>query len=67
MSGERRDVDSEVVLPAGMEIVVPPAATEPTAVASSARGASERPAPGLEQVLLPPFVHGGEPCRAPAL
>lgn len=68
MSGDRHDVDSEIVLPAGMEIVVPPTATKATARAARAgRGAAERSVREVERAILPPFVHRGELRRAPAL
>ena len=68
MSGDRHDVGSEIVLPAGMEIVVPPAATKRTATAPrTGRGADESSEPEVERAILPPFVHRGELRRAPAL
>jgi hypothetical protein len=43
MRGDRHDVDSEIVLPAGMELVVPPVAGSP---ADADRGEVEREASG---------------------
>lgn len=40
---DRHDVDSEIVLPAGMELVVPPLA-RPTTPAAADRGEGERDA-----------------------
>ncbi len=67
MSGDRYDVDSEVILPAGMEIVVPPAATDASDEAEDTRrGVAGRSASGAKQVSFPP-VHRGALRRAPAL
>ncbi len=67
MSGDRYDVDSEVVLPAGMAIVVPPGAVRPTGASRADRGPDGRSASGAKRVIFPPFVHRGELRRAPAL
>jgi len=45
MRGDRHDVDSEIVLPAGMELVVPPLAG-PTTPAAADRGEAPREATG---------------------
>jgi len=45
MRGDRHDVDSEIVLPAGMELVVPPLAG-PTTPAAAERGDAAREATG---------------------
>jgi hypothetical protein len=67
MSGERDEVESEIVLPGGMELVVPPPARdedEPrersSARREAARGGHPRPA------HLPPSLHRGELRRTPA-
>ena len=71
MSGDRHDVDSEIVLPAGMELVVPPAPSEPVdelgarAAGNGARDKGLRTA--AERVIFPPFVHRGELREAPAI
>jgi len=49
MRGDRRDVDSEIVLPAGMELVVPPVAGPTPPAAAADRGESEREASGDTQ------------------
>jgi hypothetical protein len=50
MRGDRHDVDSEIVLPAGMELVVPPVARPtPPAAAAADRGESELEASGDTQ------------------
>jgi len=49
MSGDRHDVDSEIVLPAGMELVVPPVARPTTPTAAGDQGESEREASGDTQ------------------
>ena len=46
MSGDRHDVDSEIVLPAGMELVVPPAPGPMASAAAADRGEPEREASG---------------------
>ncbi|HET6601975.1 MAG TPA: hypothetical protein VFG57_08410 [Gaiella sp.] len=43
MRGDSHDVDSEIVLPAGMELVVPPVAG-PTSPAAADRGEAEHEA-----------------------
>ena len=48
MRGDRHDVDSEIVLPAGMELVVPPVAGPTTPVAVD-RGEAEREGSGDTQ------------------
>ncbi len=68
MSGDRYDVDSEVILPAGMEIVVPPAATRTSDEAEDARrSVAGRPTSSAKRVIFPPFVHRGALRRTPAL
>ena len=49
MSGDGHDVDSEIVLPAGMELVVPPPPAPITPAATADRGEAEREAPGDTQ------------------
>ena len=49
MSGDGRDVDSEIVLPAGMELVVPPPPAPITPAATADRGEHEREASGDTQ------------------
>ena len=69
MSGDRHDVDSEIVLPAGMELVVPPPASEPVDVRRATRpeaAAKDSPA-AAERAILPPAVHRGELRQAPAI
>ena len=46
MRGDHHDVDSEIVLPAGMELVVPPAPRPMTPAAAADRGEPERDASG---------------------
>ena len=48
MSGDGRDVDSEIVLPAGMELVVPPPPAPITPAATADGGEPEREADGRE-------------------
>lgn len=71
MSGDRHDVDSEIVLPAGMELVVPPPAREPVSVSGAddrGSGASAKIAGAAEErVVFPPFVHRGHVRQAPAI
>ncbi len=69
MSGDRHDVDSEIVLPAGMELVIPPAASEPAEVRRATRpgAAAEGSSAAVERVIFPPFVHRGELRQAPAI
>lgn len=69
MSGDRHDVDSEIVLPAGMELVVPPPASEPVDVRRATRpgtAANDSPA-AAERVTFRPSVHPGELRQAPAI
>ena len=49
MRGDRHDVDSEIVLPAGMELVVPPVAGPATPAAAADQSGSEREASGDTQ------------------
>lgn len=67
MSGDRHEVESEIVLPAGMELVVPPPASDETESAenSGRSGAARRLGGSTEWVMFPPFVHRGELRRAP--
>jgi hypothetical protein len=69
MSGDRHDVDSEIVLPAGMELVVPPAPSEPVDTRPAMRpgAAAEDSSAAAERVIFPPFVHRGELRQAPAI
>ena len=69
MSGDRHDVDSEIVLPDGMELVVPPAASEPVDTRGATRpgAAAKRSSAAAERVIFPPFVHRGELRQAPAI
>ena len=46
MRGDRHDVDAEIVLPAGMELVVPPAPGPMAPAAAADRGEPEREASG---------------------
>jgi hypothetical protein len=48
MRGDRHDVDSEIVLPAGMELVVPPVAG-PSTPAAADRSETDREASGDTQ------------------
>ena len=67
MSGDRHEVESEIVLPAGMELVVPPPAsdeTEPTE-SSGRRGSARHAGGSTEPVMPPPFVRRGELRQAP--
>ena len=70
MSGDRHDVDSRIVLPAGMELVVPPPASEPLEASKADAGRTGAPADGSSADRKPgvhaPFVHPGEPRQAPA-
>ncbi len=69
MSGDRHDVDSEIVLPAGMELVVPPAASEPVDVHRATRpsAAGKDSSAAAERAIFPPFVQRGELREAPAI
>jgi hypothetical protein len=70
MSGDRHDVDSRIVLPAGMELVVPPAPSEPVEVpgaGAAGSGARDKGSRAAERVIFPPFVHRGELREAPAI
>jgi hypothetical protein len=70
MSGDRHDVDSEIVLPAGMELVVPPPASEPPVDVRRATrpgAAGKDSSAAAERVIFPPFVHRGELRQAPAI
>jgi hypothetical protein len=49
MSGDRHDVDSEIELPAGMELVVPPAASSTIPAAGADRGAPDFEASGAQR------------------
>ena len=49
MSGDGHDVDSEIVLPAGMELVVPPPPRSITPAATADGGEPEREASGDAQ------------------
>ena len=49
MSGDGHDVDSEIVLPAGMELVVPPPPRPITPAATPDGGEAEREASGDAQ------------------
>jgi hypothetical protein len=66
MSGDCDEVESEVVLPAGMELVVPPRARDEAEPAESPRrrGAGRRAGGSTERASFPPFAHRGE-RRAP--
>jgi len=70
MSGDRHDVDSRIVLPAGMELVVPPVASDPASERDGGcdGGVPTRgPAASGKRSVFPPFVHRGELREAPAL
>lgn len=68
MSADRHHVDSGIVLPAGMELVVPPVASDP---ATEQDGGcddgvpTKRPAVSGKRALFPPFAHPGELREAP--
>lgn len=65
MSGEGREVESEIVLPDGMELVVPPPPSdenEPREDAGERRGHGRPSHP--RPANSPPFVHRGAPRRA---
>ena len=49
MRGDRHDVGSEIILPAGMELVVPPPPAPMTPAATADRGEHEREASGDTQ------------------
>ena len=70
MSGDRHDVDSRIVLPAGMELVVPPSASEPVEAMKADAGrtgaSAEASSADREPVVYAPFVHPGESRQAPA-
>jgi hypothetical protein len=67
MSGDRPEVESEVVLPGGMELVVPPRARDEE---ESPDHAAHRGAPGRSRrggpAGLRPLVPGGGPRAAQA-
>ena len=71
MSGDRHDVDSEIVLPAGMELVVPPPASEPATApgrgAGSDAASTAASEAATERAMFPPFVHRGGRRQAPAM
>ena len=60
MSLHRHEVEPEVTLPAGMEIVVSPRAPEEIEEQRSLGSA-----PARVRAIFPPFVHRGETRRAP--
>ena len=62
MSQHRPDVEPEITLPAGMEIVVPPRAPEEI---EEQRSPGSDAATSVERATFPPFVHRGETRRAP--
>jgi hypothetical protein len=62
MSPHGHDVEPEITLPAGMEIVVPPRAPEEI---EEQRSSGSAPARSVERAAFPPFVHRGETRRAP--
>ena len=62
MSPHRPEVEPEITLPAGMEIVVPPRAPEEL---EEQRSPGARKATSGERAIFPPFVHRGETRRAP--
>jgi len=71
MSGDRHDVDSEIVLPAGMEHVVPPPARDPASASGAGvrgNGASAEGSGDAEmRVIMPPFARRGHVHQAPAI
>ena len=62
MSPHHPDVEPEITLPAGMEIVVPPRAPEEI---DEQRPPGPRKATSAERATYPPSVHRGETRRAP--
>jgi len=60
-----QEIESRVVLPAGMELVVPPEAGEPAELQAPDRVAGPRGTNGGERAIFPPFVHRGEVRQAP--
>ncbi|HEX6723736.1 MAG TPA: hypothetical protein VF073_00700 [Gaiella sp.] len=63
MSRDRDDVDAEIVLPAGMELVVPPAARPANPVAAAGDGKPDSHSP---RARPPDGAAGKEPRRPPA-
>jgi hypothetical protein len=66
MRGDRHDVDSEIVLPAGMELVVPPAAGPTTPAAAGDRVEPEHEASGDTQARRTDDASSEERLRRPA-
>lgn len=64
MSRDRHEVESEIVLPAGMELVVPPPPRDEGEPVESS-GSRRRAGDSAERVALPPFGRRGDLRRAP--
>jgi hypothetical protein len=62
MSPQRHDVEPEVTLPAGMELVIPPPAPEEMEDRPRGTGGARR----IERATFPPLVHHGETRLPPA-
>jgi len=60
-----QEIESRVVLPAGMELVVPPEAGEPAELQAPDRVAGPRGTNGGERAIFPPCVDRGEVRQAP--